>query len=573
MNWRLRPWIITACLGLGLALVLSPVACDYSSSSLPPDVGSQYDLNGSSRSSAALGGTGEVSSGASPSRGDGDPDVMRPAILESVLSLIHSAALTPGGDNFKQAISKLNTYFADVPAARFALQPEVRQYLGTHGLSEDMVRGLEQTSFGMADSRHVEDCMMYYGIATRVAGTGDDLTRVRRVFDWMVRQIQLAPAGALGQAQARPYDVLLRGMAVEAEEGWSERGWLFMSLCRQLGIDVGLLTYTAPGGSKPNSWVCAALIDGKLYLFDPRLGLAIPGPGGEGVATLEEALSDPAVLGRLDLPGQAAYRPDLSLLKQSKIGILMDSSPGYLSPRMLLLQESLSGKNRTILHRNLLDQRDRFEQALGKDSDGVKLWPLPLLVETMLFTSGEFVQATLQSLYLFRPEFPLLYARIKQLRGELPEAITDYMNLRVAEVPLMMDKKTLIPPEIQQALVIHATYFLALDHLEQGNPRQADLFFTRTLQLLPAPGPGLPYYHMFRWGAQTNLGLLNEAKGDDARAIMYFSERDPTMQHQGNLVRARELVWRDPTAALPAPLPPPPAPPAVPPAMLTPVGP
>ena len=29
--------------------------------------------------------------------------------------------------------------------------------------------------------------MMYYAIASRVGGTGDDLARVRRVFDWIVR--------------------------------------------------------------------------------------------------------------------------------------------------------------------------------------------------------------------------------------------------------------------------------------------------------------------------------------------------------------------------------------------------
>ena len=74
---------------------------------------------------------------------------------------------------------------------------------------------------------------MYYGIANRVAGTGEDIDRVRRVFDWVVRQVQLVPPGTLGvgrlpQVFARPYDVLLRGMATEAEGYWAERAWLFM---------------------------------------------------------------------------------------------------------------------------------------------------------------------------------------------------------------------------------------------------------------------------------------------------------------------------------------------------------
>ena len=80
-----------------------------------------------------------------------------------------------------------------------------------------------------------------------------------------------------------------------------------MSLCRQLGIDVGLLFYTPPGQKLPNPWVCAALIEGKLYLFDPRIGLPIPGRDGTGVATLDDALADPMVLDRLDLPGQSSF--------------------------------------------------------------------------------------------------------------------------------------------------------------------------------------------------------------------------------------------------------------------------
>ena len=86
-----------------------------------------------------------------------------------------------------------------------------------------MLKNLENREWdARSDTRHIEDCMMYYGIANRVAGAGEDLDRVRRVFDWVVRQVQLVPAGSLGagrlgQAFARPYDVLLRGMATESE--------------------------------------------------------------------------------------------------------------------------------------------------------------------------------------------------------------------------------------------------------------------------------------------------------------------------------------------------------------------
>ena len=50
-------------------------------------------------------------------------------------------------------------------------------------------------------------------------------------------------------------------MATEAEGVWAERAWVFMAFCRQLGIDVGLLTYTPPGRKEPVVWTCAALIE------------------------------------------------------------------------------------------------------------------------------------------------------------------------------------------------------------------------------------------------------------------------------------------------------------------------
>jgi hypothetical protein len=404
--------------------------------------------------------------------------------------------------------------------------------------------------------------MLYHKIASRIGGTGDDLPRARRVFRWIMEQIELVPPGSLAppglrHVPARPYDVLIRGMATEAEGVWAERGWLFMVLCRQLGLDVGLLTYTPPEAKEPIVWTCAALIDGKLYLFDARIGLEIPGPGGQGVATLDDALSDPAVLAQLDLPGQAPYGTTrVALLgSTSKIGVMLDSSPDYRSPRMALLQRSLAGKDRTLLYRAPADEHDRFIQALGTHAGKVGLWELPALVESMLFSDPRFVEATIHTLALFNPRvYPLVYARIKQLHGEIPAAIEEYVAFRISSTTL--DTKKPMPEDKQEALKVYATYFLALCHLEQGNTRLAKDFFEQLLRLLPEPGPGRPAYHMLRWGAQTNLGRLCAAKGDDAHAIAYFTQANPTPQWIGNLISARALVWRDPTAPVPPPLPP-----------------
>ena len=51
---------------------------------------------------------------------------------------------------------------------------------------------------------------------------------------------------------------------------------------------------------------------------------------------------------------------------------------------------------------------------------------------------------------------------------------------------------------------------------------------------------------MFRWGANANLARIHEAKHDDQAAIDYYTQYDPTSQGVGNLLRRRELVWRNP---------------------------
>jgi tetratricopeptide (TPR) repeat protein len=344
-----------------------------------------------------------------------------------------------------------------------------------------------------------------------------------------------------------------------------------MVLCRQIGVDVGLLTFTPPGAKEPANWLSAALIDGKLYLFDAQIGLEVPGPGGNGVATLDDALHDPAVLARLDLPGQLLYdgSRDVLLASASKIGVLIDSSPRYSAPRMALLQENLAGRNRTTLYCDPAAQRDRFLRALGAHAGTVKYWPLPLQLEFRLFHDGNFVEATAQSLFFFDARhFPLVYARIKHLRGELPEAIQQYVDMRFVDNPMTVDKRARIPAEIQQALDAYATYFLGLCKLELGDATKAQGFFEQALTLLPEPNRDQPFYNMFRWGAQANLGRLHEAQAHDALAIAYYTQFTPTPQRHGNLVRARDLLWPDPIADPPPALPAAPSPPLLPPPLL-----
>ena len=493
-----------------------------------------------------------------------DPS-MREALLRNIINLLENAPLTPGGQNIDIATANLNQYFKATPSESYRLSTASRPYLEVQLADSPFeVDDFESPSFALKDARHIEDCLLYHNIAARVAGPGTTLERVGRLFDWSVRHVQLIPFDApipdgliqqgLQPAPARPYDVIIRGLGSEIPgQTWAERSWVFMALCRQIGVDAAMLSYEVDGSEEPYYWTCAALVDGAVYLFDTRIGMEVPGPDGTGVATLQEAATDPIVLDRLDLPAPPIpYETSADDL--GKVRVWIDSSRGYFAPKMRLLQNDLAGANRMVLHRDPAEQRDAWTAALGDRLDSVDLWDLPLAVEYRLFTDPSYVQTVQFVNFFFSPDFPLLGARLKQLRGDLADAKHDYTRFRFREVLEIGGEVGQLPPPIREALDLYATYFLALSQLEDGRPDQAVNLFEQALTLPPGDELKGQLHTLVRLGAKANLGLLYEARGNADRATFYDSRSNTTSQSQGNLLRANALVFEDPFG------PPPPSP-------------
>ena len=186
----------------------------------------------------------------------------------------------------------------------------------------------------------------------------EELRLAMRLFDWTVENVQLEDnawpeksAYKLPPNWHTPYETVLLGRGTA-----SDRAWTFILLARQQGLDIVMLgtgDADKPVDLKP--WIPALVLargvgDKKvidLYLFDPSLGLPIPGPGGRGIATLAQVAADDALLRQLDLDDQRPYPIKAADLKE--VTALVEASPGYLSSRMKFLESKLGGKHRLVL--------------------------------------------------------------------------------------------------------------------------------------------------------------------------------------------------------------------------------
>jgi hypothetical protein len=191
------------------------------------------------------------------------------------------------------------------------------------------------------------------------------LAKAHLLFDWIVRNIQLLPeidnsqadieelrlndapslpaAGIAGTGYQRfPHQTLLYGRG-----DYVDRAKLFIAGLRIIGLDAFVLA--TPGESTdadPKPWAVAVLIADELYLFDPRLGLAIPGSIDGSTATLSELQSNRDLLSRLNLNVEESQEENtrywvLPEQLDSLVGLIY-VTPESVSKRFALVQANLT---------------------------------------------------------------------------------------------------------------------------------------------------------------------------------------------------------------------------------------
>ena len=402
---------------------------------------------------------------------------------------------------------------------------------------------LAATTFSMSDARILQEAVWLRDIARWAHGDSfDDVGRATALFDWTIRNIQLE-SDDKGIAQ-RPWHVLLYGRGTA-----TQRAWVFTLLCRQQGLNavmLGIPQATAANGkaaadSSGMYWLSGLVSNGQLYLFDTRLGLPIAGPDGKGVATLEQALKDDALLRQFDLEG-APYPVTAEKLKNAKVFVVAD--PFELSRRASQLESTLSGSDRLSLVVKPSEVAKQLDDVAGVNSVG--LWDVPfrtLLGRLTMGKSDRQHEALAFEPFAVRPN--LWKARTRHFQGrrkaatdpggdaldDHKEAVALYMHVRPSERKIA-GSTSVDEQRVDSSAKQDATYWLGLLSYDDGKFDVASDWF-RHPELQDADST-------WKSGASYNLARSLEAQQKPDEAIPLL-EKDASPQQQGNKIRAREL--------------------------------
>jgi hypothetical protein len=314
---------------------------------------------------------------------------VRPTVTDDELAAARDTlSREPNLDACKAAVGQLNAYVNRHADRRPpALGPEERDQLaGRFGLAGAELAEVDSGTYTALDAHHTDECFLLRDAARALDAeeTGpqgrplrpEPVERAAAAFRWVVREVRHIEHG-LGR-----YGLDLAPPAYVLRRGWGnsrERALVFLALLAQ---DAGperltgcLLSLPGEGNGPPRLWACGVAVgDGKdVYLFDPRAGLPLPGPGGRGVATLAQAVKDPSVLARLDV--DAGHRYDVKPEQARAAEGLAVFPLSSLSPRMRHLQDTLLGRGSAVRLASDPADLDRIAAAVkASGGPGASVW-------------------------------------------------------------------------------------------------------------------------------------------------------------------------------------------------------
>jgi hypothetical protein len=372
------------------------------------------------------------------------------------------------------------------------------------------------------------------------------------MFDWVVRNIQLDPPATENSASVmihHPWQAMVYG------HGTAEhRAWTFIELCRQQGIDAVVIEPKADGDAAAPVLV-AALIDDELYLFDPAMGLPLPG-SKHAVGTLAELAGDDSLLRQFDVRD---LKYPLTAEQLDEVTALIAATPLQLARRSARLEAALEGEDFVKLAVNADELAERIAKL--PHVAAVKLWERPqqAIADEFTLPMTESKPFRPMAVAEFQPfaDRPLLWkARVLHFQGNKgkraaersdplaqeraghQDALGLYQDPTVRPSDATLAKDPPAKQAVYGAAKSAASYWLGLLSYDRGNLEVAATWLgARSLDREPTG----------KWAnsARYNLARTFERQGrvEDAIKLLEATPEDAPQRH-GNLVRAKQLAER-----------------------------
>jgi hypothetical protein len=289
---------------------------------------------------------------------------------EAVLQQFIKILTTRGNEtpNYAEGLKLLSTYVKRKAEANPGFQakmqpaPEELAVLKERWKLKDAQLGeLDGLTYSSLDAAHLEFCYVLRDAAQVAQKNVPKATRRDLAvwsFDWTARQVRL---------QEEKREPLPPGFVLRRGQGTAlERALVFLALLQQQDID-GCLVGCRDDKNELFLWAAGALVADKgkreILLFDPRLGVPIPGPAG--VATLEEIRTRPQLLPTIQSDGVPAYRATPEQVAKAEVFVAPPLSA--LSPRMRFLEGLVADFDRVRLANDPAKLLERF----GPEKAGV----------------------------------------------------------------------------------------------------------------------------------------------------------------------------------------------------------
>jgi len=500
----------------------------------------------------------------------------------------------------------LNQWLQTRPPMAVDAMPEQAKSLTEFVPVERLKQQIEGAEFVSGDVSHLRDAYLFRQIVRWVdmPGRGDplfdawidsvaeewgeeptqQLRTASRLFDWTVRNIALEPMQLTQPAPEPPpmpagmefrgagyrqsdYDTVWRGVGDALQ-----RAGVFEQLCRQAGLTAAILATQSTDTGKLTPWCVGVLIDDEIYLFEPQLGLPVPGPDQVGIATLSQARRDASVLRRLKVPGFFDYPLDKDDVQQCVA--LLNLIPEAMATRMKTLEALLTGDRRMTLYVDATTTAKRLDDVSG--IAGVRVWSVPVQAE--IYRAAMEAHAQRDPLFSFwyvsrwaimdaDVEMPRMLSkgRWQHLHGQFSDdddsmeegSRTLYLMQRAPEFEI---EDLRIDIELQKAYGIRrelgmdnqqfesqiaqiqglmrlgkrtATYWISLVQYDDDRIDTARNWFDKRVLDPDQPTP-------WETAARYNLARANERLGNIDEAIEQYKTTG-VPQEQGNRIRARLL--------------------------------